>query len=88
MKKNNLIFPSTLTGTNLSENYVFDYFSNLNQTSLVSTDACPPCAIITIIVIAEACTSAQEACTPCNGTLTVSLCSCSCTPISSGGGKK
>lgn len=88
VKKNNLIFPSTLTGTNLSENYIIDYFFNLNQTSLVSSEACPVCAVIAIIAIADACTSAQEACSPCNGTLTVSLCNCSCTPISSGGGKK
>lgn len=88
VKKNNLIFPSTLTGTNLTDNYVFDYFSNLNQTSLVSPDACPPCAVIAIIAIADICLSAQEACTPCNGSLTVGPCSCSCTPISSGGGKK
>ncbi len=83
IKKGNFIYPSKIFGTNLSTEYIKNSFSEFNNTPVLSQGECPWCvvAIVVAAAIAEACENAQSSCTPCNGTLTVGSCSCSCKPI-------
>lgn len=78
--KGNVIFESKFYGENLSEKFILDSFSSYAYNSLVAEEDCPPCVIVGILAIAAACETASSGCTPCNGTLTVGACSCSCTP--------
>lgn len=77
------IFKSTIQGRNLTSKFLLNYFDN-SSTSVYFSQACPPCAVFVVAVVASAavkiCTDASSACSPCNGTLIVSACSCSCQP--------
>ncbi len=79
VKKGNVIFESQMLGENLTVDYVKNSILNLNDMPTINED-CPICVVVVVVAIAEVCLNAQEACSPCNGSLTVGACSCSCTP--------
>ncbi len=78
--KGNVTFESKFYGDNLSEKFILDQFSAFQYNSLVAAEDCPPCVVVGILAIAAACETASQGCSPCNGTLVVGACSCSCTP--------
>ncbi len=84
VENNNIIYKSSFMGENLNVNFIKNMFSNINKSSLISKEDCPPCAYIAVVAISAAvtkiCTDASNACSPCNGKLTVSACGCSCDP--------
>lgn len=84
VENNNTVFKSSFIGENLNLDFLKNQFSNINNSSLISQEACPPCAVIAVAIIGSAvtkiCTDASNACSPCNGKLTVGACSCSCEP--------
>lgn len=81
VKKGNVVFKSKMVGKNLSIDYVRSAFLNLNDSPSLDKD-CPMCVVAIVLTAAKVCKDAQSECSPCNGTLEVSLCSCSCKPMS------
>jgi hypothetical protein len=84
VKNNNIVFKSSFIGENLNLDFLKNQFANIKNSPLVSQLGCPPCAVVAVATIAGAvvkiCTEASNACSPCNGNLTVGACSCSCVP--------
>lgn len=78
--KEGVTYKSKLYGVNLSKAFIFENFSKFKETSMFYDEDCPPCFVVGVIAIASMCKNAQEACSPCNGNLTVYICGCSCRP--------
>ncbi|MBA3987224.1 MAG: hypothetical protein H0X63_11785 [Flavobacteriales bacterium] len=76
--KEGVLYKSKLHGENLSENFILEKFSTFYDDSIFYDEDCPPCVVIGIIAVVAICENAASACTPCNGTLHVYSCSCSC----------
>ena len=53
---------------------------DLGDNAAIVSGRCPWCIVAVIVIISDTCMNAQGACTPCNGSLTVGACSCSCNP--------
>jgi len=78
----NKVFNSYISGSNLDITTAKNFLSAGSNIQI--NQLCPPCAVIAVIavakVVSDVCTTASKGCSPCNGTLQVSACSCSCTP--------
>lgn len=78
--KNGITFKSEILGRNLTKQFLIDTFSTFNNSNLFEYEDCPPCVVIGIIAVVVICDEAQGKCSPCDGTLVVEACGCSCTP--------